>query len=906
MLRTLACAALALSAPLAAPGLRAAHAASTWYVSPSGTDSAGCGTGTAAACKTIGQAIANAGAGDTVSIAAGTYHELVVVTKNLTLQGAGASHTFLDGTGLGGSVVTVGTMPTGPSPVEPTVSLRGLSIQHGSGTVLGSPPSSVIFGGGVLNWGTLTVTNCAISNNVVNSTSNVIAIGGGIFTAGPLTVTTSTVSNNSITLARTAASTDTGASTIGFGGGIAALASIIASLSPVALTDSTVSGNSISATSTVTAGTSNTGAVSEALGGGILALDAPLTLAGSTVINNTAGSNSVGNAGSAATNTLGLTSVSEGGGILAMPSLTASNDTISGNSAAATTIGAAQGAVSVVEGGGVVTGGSVGLFSAGASGGLLGQLSTSVPALSNLLAQQPSVPPSIVVNVSNSTISNNTAKGINAATATRASASIAFAGGILTDSSISGQAPVQGSSLSPNIQSVLQALRAGATHTRTTHPLEDGILASTVINGSAITGNTASTTGAAQAEALGGGIVNSSGVMNLANSTVSGNTASNTASGPGSASVGGGILNEDGLEASNVTIAHNAAQASAGLGAGGAVFDEGEMILTNATINANSVTGTAIVPSLQPSRVRANPAAPTFGGGLFGGAELSNSIVAGNTLNGAVDNCDTGSSYGDLKGNLEDTNPSSCGFSTANGDVVGQDPQLGPLQDNGSVLAGAPSSLAPLFTEAIPLTSPAANLGVAATCETLVGPDGVTTDTDERGLPRHSAPRGDCDSGAYDTGDDITLPATIAGAANALSAAGIRLGFAGLSGAGFPVAYITLQKGANTLVARGPLSLDCPDQCIGTKAIPVPGTITLTLTGTVSSARGPLFAQGYTVKAVITFTNSRLGTGAGIFRQALVMAHVQVFAPSSATPLLDTTVSAPFNPQSAVNAVPAS
>ena len=54
--------------------------AATVNVSPSGTDSPTCGGGTP--CLTIGQAITNAAAGDTVLVAAGTYTG--VVTFNLT------------------------------------------------------------------------------------------------------------------------------------------------------------------------------------------------------------------------------------------------------------------------------------------------------------------------------------------------------------------------------------------------------------------------------------------------------------------------------------------------------------------------------------------------------------------------------------------------------------------------------------------------------------------------------------------------------------------------------------------------------------------------------------------------------------------------------------------------------
>lgn len=68
-------------------GAPAAYGATTLQVNAAtGEDSASCGT--AIACQTIGQAVANASAGDTIEVAAGTYPEFVTIDKSLTLSGA--------------------------------------------------------------------------------------------------------------------------------------------------------------------------------------------------------------------------------------------------------------------------------------------------------------------------------------------------------------------------------------------------------------------------------------------------------------------------------------------------------------------------------------------------------------------------------------------------------------------------------------------------------------------------------------------------------------------------------------------------------------------------------------------------------------------------------------------------
>jgi hypothetical protein len=115
--------------------------------------------------------------GDTLAIDAGNYTEAGIgVNKSLTLQGAGAAST--------------------PSTVSNrvfwilrgvTVTIRGLTIRYGL-----VRDSSYGYGGGRLNEGTLTLTNCTVSSNAAHYSS-----GGGLDNRGTLTLTNSTVSGNS-------------------------------------------------------------------------------------------------------------------------------------------------------------------------------------------------------------------------------------------------------------------------------------------------------------------------------------------------------------------------------------------------------------------------------------------------------------------------------------------------------------------------------------------------------------------------------------------------------------------------------------------------------------------------------------------------------------------------------------
>jgi predicted outer membrane repeat protein len=236
-----------------------------------------------------------------------------------------------------------------------TVSVSGLTIANGSVS-----SASMARGGGILNAGNLSLTDCTVSNNqaVVNltgtGTEDVLAQGGGIATTGALTLVRCTLSGNSATVS--AGNLDYGQAN---GGGL------YASGSSVTLTDSTVAGNSAVATFGGGSG------LVYAYGGGLTSDQGTLTLSGCTISGNTAsGGNGDGYGGglhayqstvsltncTVANNTAGSGSgAGYGGGLSDLGgSFTLTSCTVSGN-AAASTVGAGSG-------GGLYFDGSAGSF----------------------------------------------------------------------------------------------------------------------------------------------------------------------------------------------------------------------------------------------------------------------------------------------------------------------------------------------------------------------------------------------------------------------------------------------------------------------------------------------------------------------------------------------------------------
>lgn len=132
-------------------------------------------------------AIATAASGDTVDFSL-SYPATITVSTALTIDSAGAKSLTITGPGAslltvsGGDAVPVFVIqPLGGLGGPMTATISGLTIRRGSS----------LLGGGIFNGGTLTLSNCTVTDNSVDN-----QLGGGIFNIGTLILRSSTVSGN--------------------------------------------------------------------------------------------------------------------------------------------------------------------------------------------------------------------------------------------------------------------------------------------------------------------------------------------------------------------------------------------------------------------------------------------------------------------------------------------------------------------------------------------------------------------------------------------------------------------------------------------------------------------------------------------------------------------------------------
>ncbi|MEM8678237.1 MAG: choice-of-anchor Q domain-containing protein [Planctomycetota bacterium] len=225
---------------------------------------------------------------------------------------------------------------------------------------------------------------------------------------------------------------------------------------------------------------------------------------------------------------------------------------------------------------------------------------------------------------------------------------------------------------------------------------------------SVITGNSATQTG--------GGVDQRDG----SSLTVLGSTVVNNGAGNG----GGGIYAEDGLvEVTASTIADNTSTTKASHGGGGVAMVTGTVLITSSTISGNVETRTAGSDNaggggigntagtltirhstVVNNSINSTKGASANGGGIAGAATLDHTIVADNVAQ------DVGNDlFGEIVARyslIEDT--AGALITDDGGLIIGFDPNLGPLQDNG----GPTRTHAPLGRRTYNVGDPAANAGV--------------------------------------------------------------------------------------------------------------------------------------------------------------------------------------------------
>ncbi|MHB8645810.1 MAG: choice-of-anchor Q domain-containing protein [Thermomicrobiales bacterium] len=490
-----------------------------------GPGSAGnCATGHAAGTCRLRDAIVAAAANDTITFSvSGTIAIIATIglIRNVTIQGPGAASLIIDGgcMGCGPNGTPSGGREVFLMIAGVTATISGLTIQHGYAAS----------GGGISNAGTLTIANCAITENgafggslfsggggILNDHGSLTVtgstftndftfhgyIGGGILNDfGTLMVTNTILTNNSSGdssgrgtggginneggMATVTSDTFTG-NFAGFEGGAienaGAIDNSVLKNGILAVTNSTFTGNSaldggaienLSSTDTtsVTGGsfTNNT-----ALGGGAIDSFGPLTVTGATFSGNT--STGAGNGGGAISASLptvtssiftGNMSTSADGGAMLLNGGTVTNS-IFMNNTAHTTGGGIQNSSTLTVTGSAFIGNSAPL-----GGGGLFENTSGTPIIAS------------------STFTGNSATGSNGG-------GIKSIGGLtLTNSTLSGNSAATGGGLyvsSPG------ALTATVTN-------------STIANNSATTG--------------GGGFQNDNGPASITNTIVASNTGGN-------------------------------------------------------------------------------------------------------------------------------------------------------------------------------------------------------------------------------------------------------------------------------------------------------------------------------------------------------------------------------------------
>ncbi len=679
--------------------------------------------------------------------------DATALTQNVTIDANNASRIFnitaTSGNFTLAGLTLTGGRTTGDHASSNDTTFNGgavLSLTSGNltidqSTVSGnSTTGNFADGGGIFGSGAVTLTSSTVSGN---STTGSGAYGGGIHSSGGVTLTSSTVSGNS-----TAGSTARGGGILSFGG--------------VTLTSSTVSGNS-------TAG-------EHADGGGVFSFG-DLTLTSSTVSGNSVAGN-----------------FSNSGGIrTGIDTITITNSILAGNTGGGGSpdINPSSGTFSVNFSllGTAVTpdaGGSGNVFN---NNPLLGPLAAygGPTETHSLLAGSPAInagDPSFDtgatpndqrgapfrrgsgLRVDIGAYERQTVFGLNLTVDTNVDENDGdYSAGDLSLREAVGLA--NGSFGSLGAQTVRfaaslsgETIELGGTEIVITETLTidatalaqnvtiDANNSSRIFNIIAATGDfTLAGLKLTGGNALGGGgaiFSSTNGILTIEQSSISGNRTTGNASG------GGGIHSAGVLLLNNSTVSGNSTVGK--FAEGGGIFSFGPVTLTSSTVSGNRTTGNYAsgggifsfgTVTLTRSTVTTNQAThlSSGGGGIWssstGTTVINHSIISGNSAGGGIS---------------DDIRPSTGAFianfnlfgtfvfpSSGSGNIFNNNPQLGPLANNGG----------PTKTHAPLVGSPAIDAGDPSI---VFNP----ADFDQRGAPFVRVVGGRIDIGAIETGTTVS------------------------------------------------------------------------------------------------------------------------------------------------------
>ncbi len=144
------------------------------------------------------QSAINAASCDPINVAAGVFAEHIAISRNVTIDGAGAGLTFLDGGGSSGTPVVdtaAGTIELSDMTIRNGASSGGAGIRHLATMmtlrrVVVSDNHSPAAVGGIYQAQAMSIVDSLVANN------SAIAQAGGIFSDAALTITGSTISGN--------------------------------------------------------------------------------------------------------------------------------------------------------------------------------------------------------------------------------------------------------------------------------------------------------------------------------------------------------------------------------------------------------------------------------------------------------------------------------------------------------------------------------------------------------------------------------------------------------------------------------------------------------------------------------------------------------------------------------------